>query len=92
MLAALSRIDVALDPAQLTADDLLAAVDGAAMTAVELPHEDVVLPADDVELPAGSASTGSYGSDAVVDLLRAMGTKYVPLNPARASADCTTPW
>ena len=31
MLAALSqRIDVALDPAQLTADDLLAAVDGAA--------------------------------------------------------------
>ena len=37
--------------------------------------------AEEVELPARSASTGSYGSDAVVDLLRAMGTKYVPLNP-----------
>ena len=43
--------------------------------------QEVDLPAQEVELPAGGGSTGSYGSDAVVDLLRAMGTKYVPLNP-----------
>jgi thiamine pyrophosphate-dependent acetolactate synthase large subunit-like protein len=35
-----------------------------------------------VELPApGEPAASSYGSDAIVDLLRAMGTKYVPLNP-----------
>jgi thiamine pyrophosphate-dependent acetolactate synthase large subunit-like protein len=35
-----------------------------------------------VELPVpGDGSTRSFGSDAVVDLLRAMDVKYVPLNP-----------
>jgi acetolactate synthase-1/2/3 large subunit len=34
-----------------------------------------------VELPVEDGSTASYGSDAVVDLLRAMGVRYVPLNP-----------
>jgi thiamine pyrophosphate-dependent acetolactate synthase large subunit-like protein len=34
------------------------------------------------ELPvAGDGGNRSFGSDAVVDLLRAMGVKYVPLNP-----------
>ena len=35
-----------------------------------------------VELPVpGEGSTRSFGSDAVVDLLRAMDVRYVPLNP-----------
>ena len=34
-----------------------------------------------VELPVPSEAGTAYGSDAVVDLLRAMGVKYVPLNP-----------
>ena len=34
-----------------------------------------------VELPVAGSGTSSYGSDAVVDLLRAMGVAYVPLNP-----------
>ena len=35
-----------------------------------------------VEQPVGvSPGTAEYGSDLVVDLLRALGTKYVPLNP-----------
>ncbi|MBW3546483.1 MAG: thiamine pyrophosphate-binding protein, partial [Bacteroidetes bacterium] len=35
-----------------------------------------------VELPAaGDGPSRSYGSDAVVDLLRACGVRYVPLNP-----------
>jgi len=46
-----------------------------------VPDSAVDLPADGVELPVEGASTGTYGSDAVVDLLRAMGTRYVPLNP-----------
>ncbi|GAA4728781.1 thiamine pyrophosphate-binding protein [Modestobacter marinus] len=37
---------------------------------------------DDVELPIGtSPGPAAYGSDLVVDLLRALGTRYVPLNP-----------
>jgi len=37
---------------------------------------------DGVELPeAGDAPGASFGSDAVVDLLRAMDVRYVPLNP-----------
>ena len=35
----------------------------------------------EVELPAAGGAGGHYGSDAVVDLLRAMGVRYVPLNP-----------
>ncbi|GAA1267914.1 thiamine pyrophosphate-binding protein [Pseudonocardia aurantiaca] len=36
----------------------------------------------DVELPVGVAEApAAYGSDLVVDLLRALGTRYVPLNP-----------
>ena len=36
----------------------------------------------DVEAPVGTApGPATYGSDLVVDLLRALGTKYVPLNP-----------
>jgi thiamine pyrophosphate-dependent acetolactate synthase large subunit-like protein len=35
-----------------------------------------------VELPvAGDGQAASFGSDAIVDLLRAVGVKYVPLNP-----------
>ena len=34
-----------------------------------------------VELPVPGTGTATYGSDAVVDLLRAMGVAYVPLNP-----------
>ncbi|MDP9394395.1 MAG: thiamine pyrophosphate-binding protein, partial [Actinomycetota bacterium] len=34
-----------------------------------------------VELPVPSEAGAVFGSDAVVDLLRAMGVKYVPLNP-----------
>ncbi|MCW2634499.1 MAG: thiamine pyrophosphate-dependent enzyme possible carboligase or decarboxylase [Blastococcus sp.] len=34
-----------------------------------------------VEQPLDSGPTRSYGSDAVVDLLREMGVRYVPLNP-----------
>jgi thiamine pyrophosphate-dependent acetolactate synthase large subunit-like protein len=35
-----------------------------------------------IELPvAARAAAGTYGSDAVVDLLRSMGVRYVPLNP-----------
>ena len=38
--------------------------------------------ADEVELPTGvTPGTAAYGSDLVVDLLRALGTRYVPLNP-----------
>jgi thiamine pyrophosphate-dependent acetolactate synthase large subunit-like protein len=53
------------------------------MTIGDVATEDVAAEVLDtgVELPAASTSTGSYGSDAIVDLLRAMGTKYVPLNP-----------
>lgn len=37
---------------------------------------------DAVELPTGSSpGPAAYGSDLVVDLLRALGTRYVPLNP-----------
>ena len=37
---------------------------------------------DDVEQPVGvHPGPAAYGSDLVVDLLRALGTKYVPLNP-----------
>jgi acetolactate synthase-1/2/3 large subunit len=37
---------------------------------------------NEVEQPVGKApGTAEYGSDLVVDLLRALGTKYVPLNP-----------
>lgn len=34
-----------------------------------------------VELPEPGGPSASYGSDAVVDLLRDMGVRYVPLNP-----------
>jgi thiamine pyrophosphate-dependent acetolactate synthase large subunit-like protein len=37
---------------------------------------------DEVERPAGPPpGQAEYGSDVVVDLLRALGTRYVPLNP-----------
>ncbi len=37
---------------------------------------------EQVELPVGrAAGPAAYGSDLVVDLLRALGTRYVPLNP-----------
>jgi acetolactate synthase-1/2/3 large subunit len=37
---------------------------------------------DAVELPVGAPpGPAAYGSDLVVDLLRALGTRYVPLNP-----------
>jgi thiamine pyrophosphate-dependent acetolactate synthase large subunit-like protein len=36
----------------------------------------------DIERPVGvAAGAAAYGSDLVVDLLRALGTRYVPLNP-----------
>jgi thiamine pyrophosphate-dependent acetolactate synthase large subunit-like protein len=35
----------------------------------------------ELPVPVEGTATSSYGSDAVVDLLREMGVKYVPLNP-----------
>jgi thiamine pyrophosphate-dependent acetolactate synthase large subunit-like protein len=35
----------------------------------------------DVERPVAGGSAGGYGSDAIVDVLRALGVRYVPLNP-----------